>query len=67
MAKKKIECYLCGNTVDKDVAALNKKTINREIARFLCKACLAESIECSQADLDVLIEEFKQQGCVLFI
>ncbi len=60
------ECYLCGAPLEKDHIALNRKLIDRELAKFLCLDCLAEHLKCSRADLIAKIKEFKDQGCKLF-
>ena len=61
------QCSECGNGIDKDIVALNRKLIRREISSFLCKDCLASVFECAPADLDMLIQDFKEQGCSLFV
>ena len=66
MARKVIICNECKALIDKDVIALNKKVNGRGIAVFMCKSCLAALLECTEGDLDVLILDFKEQGCILF-
>lgn len=63
---KKIICYLCGTPLGKDHSALNKKLLGRQIENLMCLACLADYLSCSEDDLIVKIEEFKEQGCGLF-
>lgn len=65
MAKQ--ECYQCKANLEKDIVALNKKLLGRKISSFMCLPCLAEYLSCTENDLRVLIEEFKEQGCTLFI
>lgn len=57
----------CGANLDKDTVALNKKLLGREIRSLMCLCCLAEYLSCTEEDLRVKIEEFKEQGCTLFI
>lgn len=59
-------CYICGDRIDKDHIALNKKLINRQVNRFMCLVCMADFFSCAVEDLLVKIEEFKEQGCTLF-
>lgn len=65
MAKQ--DCYQCKANLEKDIVALNKKLLGRNIRKFMCLACLAEYLSCTEDDLIILIEEFKEQGCTLFI
>jgi hypothetical protein len=53
--------------VDKDAVGLNKKLLGRGIARFLCMTCLAEHLDISVDNLYDKIEDFKNQGCKLFM
>ena len=62
----KVVCMNCNNKLKKDYIALNKKLLGRHIIKFMCIDCLAEYIDCTVDDLLVKIEEFKEQGCVLF-
>ena len=50
-------CFRCG-------AALS---FNRGSTRFLCKPCLAQELNISVEAIDRKIEQFKAQGCTLFI
>lgn len=60
-------CIECGKNLNKDEVALSQKMLGREITEFYCIDCLAEYIECDRDDLEVKIEEFKEQGCTLFL
>jgi hypothetical protein len=64
MSKK--HCILCETELKKDYVALNKKLLGRSIEKYYCIRCLAEYIGCTIEDLLTKIEEFKEQGCVLF-
>lgn len=67
MKKEKIKCQECGSILKKDEIALNKKLISLDITDFSCLNCLSISFGCSVADLKIKIEEFKEQGCTLFL
>lgn len=60
-------CYACyKENLNKVEIGLNKKLLNRNIKQFYCLSCLADYLE---VDVDFLlerVEEFKDQGCILF-
>ena len=66
MSRKKI-CCDCGKTLKKDEIALTKKLIDVDTEEFYCLDCLAEFLGCSVQDLKEKIQEFKEQGCTLFL
>lgn len=62
-----INCAFCDKeNLSKDVIALNKKIIHRQIERMLCLPCMAAYFETTEEALKEKIEEFKRQGCSLF-
>ena len=63
----KYECLACGkNKLDKDIIGINKKMLGKEIKTFYCMDCLAAYLGCTVDDLLEKIEEFKDEGCILF-
>ncbi|GHV32094.1 hypothetical protein FACS18949_02050 [Clostridia bacterium] len=66
MTKQKI-CTECGKILIKNEVALSQKMLGRKIVKFYCLNCLAEMIDCEIDDLVVKIQEFKEQGCALFL
>lgn len=60
-------CKDCGKVVCKDEIALNKKIIDVKAKEFMCLACMSDMLDCSVEDLEIKIDEFKEQGCTLFI
>ncbi|HQE49276.1 MAG TPA: hypothetical protein PKV93_07975 [Fervidobacterium sp.] len=65
--RKEEHCKLCGDLIiDRDVIALNRKMLGHNAKGNLCLCCLADYLSCTEDDLLVKIEEFKEQGCVLF-
>ncbi len=64
---KQKTCTDCGVALKKDEVALSKKMLGREITKFYCTDCLAVNLDCEVEDLVVKIQEFKEQGCVLFL
>ena len=67
MSRKKVECVDCGRQLVKDEIALNKKLISLDLEEFRCLECLSVSFGCEVEDLRTKIEEFKEQGCTLFV
>lgn len=63
---KAIKCYLCDKELNKIATALNKKLIDKNVARFYCLSCLANYLDVTEEDLLAKVEEFKAQGCDLF-
>ena len=60
-------CYICDKeTLSKNEIGLTKKLIGRNSKRFYCLDCLAESLEVDTEFLLAKVEEFKEQGCILF-
>ncbi|MFZ5645984.1 MAG: hypothetical protein ACOY46_20715 [Bacillota bacterium] len=66
MRAKKI-CIECGKNLSKDEVAISQKMLGRNITEFYCIDCLAEYLDCDRDDLEVKIQEFKEQGCILFL
>lgn len=51
----------------KDEIALCKKLLGIDTEDFYCIDCLSEYLECTRGDLEIKIQEFKEQGCALFL
>ena len=66
MRKAKI-CTDCGKLINKDEIALSRKLIDLNTEEIFCLACMAESFGCTEDDLKIKIQEFKEQGCTLFL
>ena len=65
--KKKNNCRECGKALTKDEAALCQKLIDIDTEEYYCISCLADYIGCTEQDLREKIQEFKEQGCTLFL
>lgn len=60
-------CYVCGkNPLSKDEVGLTKKLINKQAKQFYCIECLADYLEVTEEELISKLEEFKDEGCILF-
>ena len=65
--RRKINCVDCGCLLTKDEIALNKKLVSANTEKFRCLECLSLSFDFDVEDLRIKIEEFKEQGCTLFL
>ncbi|MCD8049831.1 MAG: hypothetical protein LUG52_09645 [Clostridia bacterium] len=62
------KCYVCGKTpLTKDEIGITKKIIDKNTRLFYCLPCLAEYLEVTEEELLAKIEEFKEEGCKLFM
>lgn len=62
-----MNCDKCGQELTKDEIALMKKLISRNAVEFLCLGCLAQYIGTTIEELKDKIEQFKEEGCGLFV
>ena len=60
------KCMICGKELKKDWIALHRKLLDLNAKEYYCIVCLADNFSCEVEDLEVKIEEFKEQGCALF-
>jgi biotin operon repressor len=64
---RKKECCDCSRALKKDEVALTRKLIDVDTEEFYCLDCLSEFLGCTVQDLKEKIQEFKEQGCTLFL
>lgn len=67
MARKKVYCCECKKPLKKNERALCMKLLGTDSEDFYCLECLSEYLECSIDDLKIKIQEFKEEGCILFL
>lgn len=61
-------CIACGKKpLSKDEIGINKKLLGDQVENFYCMDCLADYLEVETQDLLDKIEEFKEEGCKLFL
>lgn len=61
------KCYVCGKSpLSKDEIGLTKKIIDRKAKTLYCLSCMAEYLEVTEDELLAKIEDFKNEGCILF-
>jgi len=64
----KQECVACGkHELDKETIGINIKLLGKDITKYYCMDCLADYLGCTVDDLLEKIEEFKAEGCKLFL
>lgn len=56
----------CGTELKKDWIALHKKLLDVDAKDYYCINCLADTFGCDVEDLEIKIDEFKEEGCTLF-
>ena len=68
MKTEEKKCYVCGKTpLSKDETGLSRKLISKTTKQFYCISCLAELLEVTEEELIAKAEEFKNEGCTLFM
>lgn len=67
MKRKQVSCVSCGKPdLVKNEIGINKKLLGENIEAFYCLDCLADYLEVTVDDINAKIEEFKEEGCILF-
>lgn len=60
-------CTNCRKDLTKDEIAISKKMLGKNTKQYLCLYCLGEYLN---TDIEILIEkieQFKEEGCTLFV
>jgi biotin operon repressor len=60
-------CTKCGKVLSHNEIGAHKKFVNRASTSFLCRECLAARLDIPPELIDQKIEQFKAQGCTLFV
>ncbi len=62
------KCCQCGKEpLDKIEIGATKKFIHRAATEYWCKECMCKRFKISGEYFDMKIEQFKNQGCLLFL
>ena len=64
---KQIRCIQCGKILSKDEVALCKKLLGKNTKQFLGLDCLSAFLNTDSEILLQKIEQFKEEGCTLFV
>lgn len=66
--KELMSCVSCSKEpLTKDEIGICKKLLGEEIGNLYCLPCLAEYLEVNEQDILDKIEEFRAEGCKLFL
>jgi hypothetical protein len=65
--KKPVKCKLCEKELDKIAVGLTKKLLGKNSKRFYCLDCLSAYLDVPAEELLAKVEEFKDEGCTLFL
>ena len=60
-------CKQCGKLLSRDEIGLHKKMVNRGATEYFCLHCLAAYFGASPDYLKEKIEQFRKDGCTLFL
>ncbi len=61
-------CYVCGkDNLSKDEIGIVKKLLGKDTKQFYCISCFAEYLDVTVEELMDKIEDFKNEGCTLFL
>ena len=60
------KCMKCGREISGDEIGLHTKLINRGATEWMCITCLADFYKCTEELLRDKMEQFREQGCMLF-
>lgn len=61
------KCMNCNVELSKDDIALCKKMLGKNIKQFFCREHLADLLDTDVEILNEKIEQFKDEGCTLFL
>lgn len=61
------KCHYCHKELSKDDIGLCKKLLGKKIKQFFCREHLAELLGTDVDTLTQKIEQFKEEGCSLFL
>lgn len=57
----------CGRGLTFNEIGAYRKFVSRSGSEFLCKSCLAAKLDVTVEEIDDKIEQFRMQGCSLFV
>lgn len=60
-------CIQCSKALNYNEIGATKKFLNRGTTNFYCLDCLADKLDIPLSLIEEKIEQFKSQGCTLFV
>lgn len=60
-------CQNCAKKLSTNEIGISLRLLGRDGSRILCRECLAQDLKIDPAIIDRKIEQFKRQGCPLFV
>lgn len=60
-------CHSCDKKLSTNEIGISLRLLGRDGSRILCRECLAQDLKIDPALIDRKIEQFKRQGCPLFV
>ena len=60
-------CQTCKQTLSTNEIGISMRLLGRDGRRLLCRQCLAQELKIDPLLIDRKIEQFKLQGCPLFV
>ncbi len=61
------KCFNCDLELSKEDVALCKKMLGKKVKQFFCREHLAEMLDTDVDTLSEKVEQFKEEGCTLFL
>lgn len=60
-------CQSCNRKLTTNEIGISLRLLGRNTQRLLCRECLAGELKVDPNLIDAKIEQFRQQGCTLFV
>lgn len=60
-------CQNCEKTLTTNEIGISLRLLGRDGKRILCRECLSRELKVAPELIDRKIEQFKRQGCPLFV
>lgn len=60
-------CQNCSKTLSTNEVGISLRLLGRDGRRILCRTCLSQELKVAPELIDRKIEQFKRQGCPLFV
>ena len=61
------KCQICTKALTTNEIGISLRLLGRDGSRILCRECLAQELKIDPALIDRKIQQFRSQGCPLFV